>query len=257
MKNRLEDRVAVVSGAGNGLGKAIALALAQQGALIALVGRDVKKLQEVQDSIAQAGGEALVVACDVTSADSVAEATSVLSNHDVSILINNAGVAGPVAPLVDIEPTEWDETFAVNVRGAYLMCKAFLPRMIERKRGDIINIASVAAKRPLAGRTPYGASKAAVLGLTTTLAVEVAPHGVSVNSLSPGPIAGPRMTRNFELEAARRGISVKEAEREYVSKAAMGRMVTEAEVGDAVVAMLSMSGLCGADIDLTAGMIAR
>jgi NAD(P)-dependent dehydrogenase (short-subunit alcohol dehydrogenase family) len=97
----------------------------------------------------------------------------------------------------------------------------------------------------------------AVLGLTATLAGEVGPLGVSVNSLSPGPVEGPRMDRNFRLEAERTGASHDEAERAFTSRAALGRMVTEAEVAAAVLAMLQMPGLCAADIDLSAGMVAR
>ena len=174
----------------------------------------------------------------------------------MSILVNNAGVPGPVAALTDISVEDWDAVFDVNVRGTFLLCKAFLPGMTERGAGDVINIASVSGKRPLAHRTPYCASKMAVIGLTSTLAFEVGPAGVSVNTLSPGPVEGPRMARNFRLEAERSGSSIADAETAFVSRAALGRMVTEDEVGRAVVAMLDMPGLCGADIDLSAGMIA-
>ncbi len=129
--------------------------------------------------------------------------------------------------------------------------------MIERGTGDIVNVASVSGKRPLPRRTPYCASKMAVLGLTTTLAAEVGPLGITVNSLSPGPVAGPRMDRNFRLEAERLGISVEEATEAFVSRALLHRMVTEHEVGAALVAMLQMPGLHAADIDLSAGMVAR
>lgn len=129
--------------------------------------------------------------------------------------------------------------------------------MTQRGTGDVVNIASVSGKRPLLRRTPYCASKMAVIGLTTTLAGEVGPLGVTVNSLSPGPVSGPRMERNFRLEAERTGISYAEAEEAFVSRSALGRMVSEEEVGAAVSAMLQMPGLCGADIDLSAGMVAR
>ncbi|WDV34364.1 SDR family oxidoreductase [Streptomyces sp. AD16] len=109
-----------------------------------------------------------------------------MAGEEISVLVNNAGVAGPVAPLTDITPEEWDEVFAVNVRGVYLMCRAFLPAMTRRGFGDVVNVASVSGKRPLLRRTPYCASKMAVIGLTTTLAGEVGPQGVTVNSLSPG-----------------------------------------------------------------------
>ena len=252
----IAGRTAVVSGAGNGLGRAIALGLGRAGAAVMLMGRDAAKLRSVEDEIAASGASARSIACDVSDERSVAEAAASVGD-DVSILVNNAGVAGPVAPLTDIDVAGWDEVFSTNVRGVFLMCRAFLPPMLERGAGDIVNVSSVAAKRPLARRTPYTSSKAAILALTTTLSAEVAPHGVKVNSVSPGPIAGPRMTRNFTLEAQRRGITFEQAEREYVSRAATGRMVTEEEVADAVLAIVGLSGLHGADIDVTAGMFAR
>jgi len=194
--------------------------------------------------------------CDVADPPSVAELAASLAGAEVSILVNNAGVAGPVAPLTEIDVAEWDEVFAVNVRGVFLVCRAFLPAMVERGHGDVVNLASVSGKRPLARRTPYAAAKMAVIGLTATLAFEVGPAGVNVNSLSPGPVAGPRMDRNFTLEAARTGTSYQDARDAFVSRATLGRMVTEEEVGAAVVAMLAMPGLCGSDIDLSAGMVA-
>ena len=244
----------MVTGAGNGLGRAIALGLARESARVILTGRNRDKLERVA---AEIGGNAVVAVCDTSDAAQVEALAATLAHEEVSILVNNAGVAGPVAPLVEIDPDEWDEVFAVNVRGVFLMCRAFLPGMIERGRGDVINIASVSGKRPLARRTPYTASKMAVLGLTTTLAHEVGPLGVNVNSLSPGPVAGPRMERNFALDAARTGTTPEQSEAEFVSRAALNRMVTEEEVALAVTAMLRMPGLCAADIDLSAGMVAR
>ncbi len=129
--------------------------------------------------------------------------------------------------------------------------------MIDRGGGDVINVASVSGKRPLARRTPYTASKMAVIGLTTTLAHEVGPLGIRVNTVSPGPVAGPRMTRNFVMEAERTGRTEAEVEAEFVGRSALLRMVTEGEVARAVLAVLDMPGLTGADIDLSAGMIAH
>ncbi|GAB3631939.1 SDR family oxidoreductase [Microbacterium shaanxiense] len=249
----LTGRSALITGGGSGLGSAIARALHTQGAEVILVGRDEQKLTKVTAGL---GERARWVSADVSDAASVDELREALGDTEVSILVNNAGVPGPVAALTDIEVEDWDEVFAVNVRGTYLLCRAFLPGMIERGDGDVINVASVSGKRPLAHRTPYCASKMAVIGLTSTLAFEVGPSGVRVNSLSPGPVSGPRMERNFRLEAARSGSSVDDAEQAFVSRAALGRMVTEDEVGAAVVAMLAMPGMCGADVDLSAGMVA-
>ncbi|MBT2484322.1 MULTISPECIES: SDR family NAD(P)-dependent oxidoreductase [unclassified Microbacterium] len=249
----LTGRTAVVTGGGSGLGAAIARALHGSGADVVVVGRGEHKLAAV---VAELGERARAVTCDVADAASVGALRDTLAGTDVSILVNNAGVPGPVAALTDIEVDEWDDVFAVNVRGTFLLCKALLPGMIERGDGDIINVASVSGKRPLAHRTPYCASKMAVIGLTSTLAFEVGPAGVRVNTLSPGPVQGPRMERNFRLEADRSGTTVDDAEQLFVSRAALGRMITEEEVGAAVVAMLSMPGMCGADVDLSAGMVA-
>ncbi len=247
-------RTALVTGAGNGLGRAIAVALSGAGARVVLCGRRREPLQE---TAALLGGACRLALVDVADPASVQALASELADEAVSVLVNNAGVAGPVKPLVEIEPQEWDEVFAVNVRGMYLMCRAFLPPMIARGDGDVINLASVSGKRPLALRTPYAASKLAVIGLTTTLGAEVGPAGVRVNSLSPGPVRGERMARNFRLESDRLGITPEQAERAFAGRAALGRLVEESEVGQAVVAMLSMSGLHCADIDLSAGMVAR
>lgn len=249
----LTGRTAVITGGGSGLGSAIARALHAAGADVVLVGRDEHKLAAVA---AELGPRARGLSCDVSEAASVDALREALGGTEVSILVNNAGIPGPVAALTDMAVDDWDDVFDVNVRGTFLLCRALLPGMIARGDGDVINVASVSGKRPLAHRTPYCASKMAVIGLTSTLAFEVGPAGVRVNSLSPGPVAGPRMERNFRLEAERSGSSVDEAEQAFVSRAALGRMVTETEVGQAVVAMLAMPGMCGADVDLSAGMVA-
>jgi NAD(P)-dependent dehydrogenase (short-subunit alcohol dehydrogenase family) len=253
----LQGRTGLVTGGGSGLGREITLALGQAGVRVVAVGRSEATLAETVDLATAAGAAVVTATVDVADPDSVAALGRRLADEEISILVNNAGIPGPVAPLVNVQPEEWDDVFAVNVRGAYLVCRTFLPAMIERGTGDVINVASVSGKRPLAGRTPYCASKMALLGLTTTLAAEVGPLGITVNSLSPGPVRGPRMDRNFRLEAKRLGISVEAATDAFVSRSLLHRLVEGQEVGKAVVAMLQMPGLHGADIDLSAGMVAR
>lgn len=252
MTTPLTGRTALITGGGNGLGRAMSRALSAAGARVVAVGRNRDTLEETLDGL-----DGRAATCDVSDPAAVSALARELAAEEVSILVNNAGIAGPVKPLLEVEPAEWDEVFDINVRGVYLMCRAFLPQMVERGSGDVVNVASVSGKRPLLRRTPYCASKTAVIGLTTTLAGEVGPHGVTVNSLSPGPVEGPRMTRNFRLEAERAGTTEAAAEQEFVSRALLRRMVTEEEVGRALVAMLQMRGMCGADIDLSAGMVAR
>ncbi|GGV70754.1 oxidoreductase [Streptomyces griseoloalbus] len=250
----LAGRTALVTGGGSGLGRAIARALLADGARVVITGRDETTLKQTASRL---GPRVSHRVCDVSRPDDVDELARSLAGEEISILVNNAGIAGPVAPLTEITPQDWDEVFDVNVRGVFLMCRAFLPAMTGRGAGDVVNIASVSGKRPLLRRTPYCASKMAVIGLTATLAGEVGPLGVTVNSLSPGPVEGPRMERNFRLEAERTGSTYEQAEQAFVARSALGRMVTEDEVGEAVGAMLRMRGLCGADIDLSAGMVAR
>jgi NAD(P)-dependent dehydrogenase (short-subunit alcohol dehydrogenase family) len=252
----LGGRTALVTGAGNGLGRSIAVALAGDGARVVLVGRTKTTLEETAGLLPGGSGRSVVAPADVASPASVDALLDALAAEQVDLLVNNAGIGGPVKAITDITPAEWDEVFGANVRSIYLMCRAFLPAMYQRGSGDVINIASVTGKRPLTRRTPYAASKMAVLGLTRTLAFEAGPLGVRVNSLSPGPCRGERMTRNFAAEAAATGTSYAQAEEVFVSRAALRRLVEEDEVAAAVLAMLRMPGLCGADIDLSAGMIA-
>lgn len=250
----ISGRTAVVTGGGSGLGAAIARHLVGAGSRVVLVGRRRPALDRIA---AELGPAARAEACDVADPAEVdALGVRLAEAGDVSILVNNAGVAGPVAPLTEISPAEWDEVFAVNVRGTYLMCRALLPGMVDRGYGDIVNLASVSGKRPLERRTPYTASKMVVLGLTSTLAFEVGSQGIRVNALSPGPVEGERMHRNFMLEADRTGTSYEAARAAFVGRAALGRMVTEDEVGRAVVNILTTPGMTGADVDLSAGMIA-
>jgi len=250
----LAGRTALVTGGGTGLGAAISRHLHAEGVRVVVAGRRSEPLQRLADELGGTGIRAEV--CHVADPESVADLARRLRGEQVSILINNAGIAGPVAPLIEIDTDAWDEVFATNVRGTFLMCHAFLPAMIEHGFGDVINMASVSGKRPLIRRTPYCASKMAVIGLTATLAFEVGPYGVRVNSLSPGPVEGERMDRNFRLEAERTSTTYDEARDAFVNRSALGRMITEDEVGEAVVAMLGMPGMSGADVDLSAGMVA-
>ena len=252
MKNQ-SARQALVTGGGSGLGLAITRALVSAGYDVVITGRNEQRLVRTAEEL---GDSVTAEACDVSDPTSVADLRTRLQGRDISVLINNAGVGGPVAPLTDISPDDWDEVFDINVKGVYLMCQAFAPAMVERREGTILNVASVTGKRPLINRTPYAASKMAVIGLTSTLAFELGPHNVHVNSLSPGPLVSERMDRNFENEAALSGRSLAEVEEEFVSRAALHRMLTPEEVAESVVAVLAMPGLTGSDIDLSGGMIA-
>ena len=251
--------VAAVTGAGRGIGREIALALAGAGADVVLAGRDPATLEATAEVAAGAGAATLCVETDVTSEQQLeALAASALDRFGaVDALIANSGVGGPSGPLWTFDRAAWEETFAVNVTGVFLSARAFLPPMLERGRGSIVVIGSMTGKRPLWGRTPYAASKLALVGLVRTLAVEAAPSGVRVNLVSPGPVEGERMDWVFRAQAEGRGISVEEARSEMIAQIPIGRLIEPREVADAVVALTlgTLSAVTGADLNVSGGMV--
>jgi len=184
---KLAGQVAVVTGAGRGIGRAIAGALAREGAAVALAARSGAELDGVAREIRQAGGQALVVPSDVRQEASVEALVrrALAEWRQVDVLVNAAGVA-TFAPVTDSKLDDWDQMLAVNLRGAVLSCRAVLPAMIGRRRGTIINVGSVVTSRALTGSAAYTASKYGLLGFSRVLAEEMRPHGVRVGVLSAG-----------------------------------------------------------------------
>jgi NAD(P)-dependent dehydrogenase (short-subunit alcohol dehydrogenase family) len=184
---RLAGQVAIVTGAGRGIGRAIACALAREGASVALAARSGPELDGVAREIQQAGGQALVVPTDVRQEASVEALVrrALAEWRQVDVLVNAAGVA-TFAPVADSKLDDWDQMLAVNLRGAVLGCRAVLPAMIGRHRGTIINVGSVVTSRALTGSAAYTASKYGLLGFSRVLAEEMRPHGVRVGVLSAG-----------------------------------------------------------------------
>ncbi len=187
---KLENQVALVTGAGRGIGRAIALAFARQGADLALVARTESELEETAGMIRAAGGRALAIAADVSQPADVANAVrhAVDALGPVNALVNNAGIQPPIGPLVDNDPDEWMRTVAVNLFGPMLCIKAVLPGMIERRQGKIVNLSGGGATGPRPNFSAYAVSKAAVVRLTETVAEEVRPYNIQVNAMAPGAI---------------------------------------------------------------------
>ena len=206
-----------------------------------------------------AGGKAQVVETDVSHPDAVASlASQALSRWGrVDVLVNNSGIGGPSAPLWEVQPADWEQTFAVNVTGVFLCCQAILPSMIERRSGSIINIGSITGKRPLLNRTAYAASKAALIGLTRTLAEEAGPHQVRVNLVSPGLVEGERIEWVFEQQAAIQGRDAADVRAGLEKNTPLRRLVTAADVARAVAFLASdeSAGITGADVNVTAGLV--
>ena len=198
-------------------------------------------MHKTRAAIEGLGREGFVVPTDITKPGDVKNLTERTLEHfgRVDVLVNNSGIGGPSAPLWEIDLPDWEETFAVNVTGTYLCCQAFLPSMIERKSGSVIIISSMSGKRPLWGRTPYAASKMALIGLARTLAVEVGPLGIRVNLISPGAVEGERIEWVISKQAKGRGISTDQARRELVSGAPLERLVPPGDVASAAVFLAS------------------
>ena len=189
----LTNRVAIVTGAGQGIGEAIALRLATEGAEVAVVDLNLPAAEAVAKRLAGLGRRSHAIRCDVSNAtDVTAMRDRVLAEFGkIDILVNNAGIAGKNAPLIDVTEAEWDQVMAVDVRSVFLCAKAVLPHMIERRYGKIVNIASIAGKEGNPNLVPYSSAKAAVIGLTKALAKEVVQFGVFVNSVAPAVIETP------------------------------------------------------------------
>lgn len=188
--NELQNRIAVITGASRGIGKAIALELAIAGATIALVARDEAKLTETASEANRLGAEASVFVADVTQEDDVLALEHKIRScfGHVDILINNAGI-NMRKPLVEFTLDEWRNLLDTNLTSIFLMCRSIIPLMRGREYGRIINLASTMSHVSLAGRSAYSASKAGILGLTRALSLELAEYGITVVSISPGPFA--------------------------------------------------------------------
>ncbi len=187
---KLEDRVAIVTGASTGIGQAIAEAFAREGARVALAARSADRLERASQAIVDKGGVSIAISADVSQEGDVTRLVdgTIERFGRVDILVNNAALNHPPIDIADFEPELWRSIIDVNLTGAYLCCRAVLPRMTSQKSGKIINISSIGGRRGGRGRGAYRASKAGLISLTETLAAEVHDAGITVNCICPGGV---------------------------------------------------------------------
>ena len=193
----LKGKIALVTGAGKGIGRAVALALAAEGVHVGLLARTESDLQTLAAEIAKLGVKTTSVVADVADRIAVEAAVKQVQQElgPIDILLNNAGI-GTFAKFLDMEPATWEHIIQVNLMGTYYVTRAVLPSMIERQTGDIINISSTSGQRGAAGTSAYSASKFAVLGLTESLMQEVRKHNIRVSALTPSTVATPLALEN-------------------------------------------------------------
>jgi 3-oxoacyl-[acyl-carrier protein] reductase len=241
-----EGRIALVTGASQGIGRAVALELARAGALVAVAARNEARLAEVVAEIDAAGGQAAAFALDVASEESIkAGAKAVIERFaKVEILVNNAGITRDGLAMA-MKRADWDDVLGTNLTGAFLLTQALLRPMLKNRWGRIINISSVVGRTGQGGQVNYAASKAGLIGMTRSLAREVASRGITVNAVAPGYIET-AMTSKLD-EKQRTAI---------MATIPLGRAGTEVEIAESVSFLASQSAgyITGHVLDVNGGM---
>lgn len=256
---RLEDRVAIVTGAGRGIGRGIAQALAREGARVVIADIAYRDATHVAADLRKESRGALAVKVDVTKiADVHKMVERTLARFGcIDILVNNAGIIR-VGTVVEMSEQDWDAVLAVNLKGTFLCCQAVAPHMMARRSGKIINISSTAGRRGLPGKAHYHASKFGVIGFTQSLALELAPYNINVNCICPGVVTTAMHTQVLTPFAARRqGISEEDAYQRVIDSIPLRRPQTPDDIGNltAFLASEDARNITGQSINVSGGSV--
>src|SRR5579862_438216 len=254
----LQGKVALITGGGRGIGRAIARRFAAEGAAVLIASRTEVELRSVAREIEQARGQVVWVTGDVSREEDCARIVAAAQERfgAVSILVNNAGDYGPVKPIEEITPAEWDRVISVHLRGAFLLTRLVLPEMYARGSGAIVNISSLSAKTAFAWGSPYAAAKAGMLGLTRVVAAEGARRGVRVNAICPGPVTETKMSKDLGNTLAKRlGVSEKDQLAGFLQSILQGRGQTADEIAAAAAFLASdqASAITGQSVNVDGG----
>ena len=258
--SELAGKVALVTGANRGIGRVTSLLLAKAGAQVVLAGRNRIGLEETAQMITTAGGlTPMIVQLDLLDLQSIEAAVKSVAEKygHLDILVNNSGIAGKTVPLWELQEKEWDQTMDTNLKGPFLLTRAVIPAMLKRRSGSIIFIGSVTGKRPFKNKSAYAASKLGLVGLMRTLALEVASHGIRVNLISPGFVAGPRLDGVIELVAEAERTTVDDARAKMRAMIPAGKFVSPENIAEGVLFLLSdrSGGITGEDLNISGGLV--
>jgi len=233
----LDGKVAIITGASKGIGRALGLRFGREGAAVICAARSADLVKETAEQVKAAGGRALAVVCDAAVEDDVRRmvAAGVKEFGKIDTLVNNAGDGGPTKPVQDYTMEDWRYTIDSCLTSSYLCTRFAVPEMIRCGGGAIVNISSGAGRRGLPYRIGYCSAKAGQVGMTYGMALELAPHGIRVNCVAPGAVEGDRIDRVIAGQAQVRGVSVEQMRKAFVERSPLKRMVTADDIVDATV----------------------
>jgi NAD(P)-dependent dehydrogenase (short-subunit alcohol dehydrogenase family) len=240
MDLKIRDLRVLVTAGASGIGLATARAFAREGARVHICDVDSAAL----DTLAKSDPGLTRSVCDVADPASVARLFEIVTSElgGLDALVNNAGIAGPTAPCEDVALRDWERTLAVNLTGQFLCAQRAIPLLKTSLNASIANLSSAAGRFGFPNRTPYSASKWGVIGFTKSLSIELGPHGIRVNAICPGSVAGKRIQAVYEAKAALRGVAPEVVRDEMIAKASLRRMVSADDIANAIVFLASPLG---------------